>query len=531
MSSVLKAGWFASRVIAPNTSTLILPVLEMIEDPTSVLSVFFDTSLKSFVLLLDVQPGHSMYTNLSDDEQTEFLLKISVISDINDRRLTKYNTVISKETETADSFKTESELQQNINLDTIRYGSTEKAPPVTSFALFGGINATSFLSILKNKANDQNKPESAQVLVVVDYLRTEIMRNHYQIGVIVMPRISGSIPMAGITITWDIVAEQIASVLQIVIKQKSIPFDLHNNNQLFNPTTGNLVIIDYGRTSGLLEPGDKFLDTPTKQQILTKITTEYEVLFNRFEQEYTDIPYDPNNELHDRICEYMREVLLWIKEIEIHGNMIYFPGRYVSDPEEASRMKFIVSVMKLPPGNQCQLFYNAFKKLVGSIDVSDEELTYSRIREYISEGRIIGFGDVTSGDFYCDIPHSIGSFIMHTTEPLPIPVLANFAPNMNSNTNSSQTVPYTQTASNTQTVPYTQNPSSSPPFQTFFGFRFGGAPMRTKSKLKSYRNISPKYVKNRSKFLTSKRKIKNNEKLGKQQKTRKTIKTKKTKKN
>ena len=228
MSSLLKDGWFESRGIAPpNTSTLILPVLEMIEDPTSVLSVFFDTSLKSFVLLLDVQPGHSMYTNLSDDEQTEFLLKISVISDINDRRLTKYNTVISKETETADSFKTESELQQNINLDTVRYGSTEKAPPVTSFALFGGINATSFLSILKNKAIGQNRPESAQVLVVVDYLRTEIMRYNYQIGVIVMPRISGSIPMAANTfITWDIVAEQIASVLQIVIKQKSIPFDL-----------------------------------------------------------------------------------------------------------------------------------------------------------------------------------------------------------------------------------------------------------------------------------------------------------------
>ena len=220
MSSVLKAGWFASRVIDPNTSTLILPVLEMIEDPTSVLSVFFDTSLKSFVLLLGVQPGHSMYTNLSDDEQTEFLLKISVISDRNDTSLTKYtNANISKSTESADSFKTESELQQNINLDTIRYGSTEKAPPVTSFALFGGINATSFLSILKNKANSQRRAESAQVLVVVDYLRTEIMRNHYQIGVIVMPRISGSIPMAANTIiTWDIVAEQIASVLQIVIK-------------------------------------------------------------------------------------------------------------------------------------------------------------------------------------------------------------------------------------------------------------------------------------------------------------------------
>lgn len=528
MSSLLKDGWFTSRSIAPNTSTLILPVLEMIEDPTSVLSVFFDTSLKSFVLLLDVQPGHSMYTNLSDVEQTEFLLKISVISDRNDVSLTKYtNANISKSTESADSFKTESELQQNINLDTIRYGSTEKAPPVTSFALFGGINATSFLSILKNKAIGQNRPESAQVLVVVDYLRTVIMRYNYQIGVIVMPRISGSIPMAGITITWDIVAEQIASVLQIVIKQKSIPFDLHSNNQLFNPTTGNLVIIDYGRTSGLLEPGDEFLDTPTKQQILHKITTEYEILFNGLEHEYTDILYDPNNKLHRHICQYMSSVLSWIKEIEIHGNMTRFPGRYDSNPETASRMKFIGSVMTLPPDEQCRVFYNAFKKLVDSIVVSDEELTHSRIREYISEGRIIGFRGVTSGDFYCDIPHSIGSFIMHTTEPLPIPVLASFAPAFNANQNANtQTVPYTQTAS------YTQNPSSTSPFPTFSGFSSsGGTPMRTKSKLKSYRNISPKYVKNRSKFLTSKRKIKNNEKLGKQRKTRKTKKTKKPKKN
>lgn len=40
MSSVLKEGWFESRGITRGPNTLFFPVLEMIANPTSVISVF-----------------------------------------------------------------------------------------------------------------------------------------------------------------------------------------------------------------------------------------------------------------------------------------------------------------------------------------------------------------------------------------------------------------------------------------------------------------------------------------------------------
>lgn len=40
MSSVLKEGWFESRGITRGPNTQFFPVLEMIANPTSVISVF-----------------------------------------------------------------------------------------------------------------------------------------------------------------------------------------------------------------------------------------------------------------------------------------------------------------------------------------------------------------------------------------------------------------------------------------------------------------------------------------------------------
>ena len=135
MSSVLAEDFFHRIGEEPAGDNLFFPILIMIEDPASEISVFFDSSLKSWVLLLRVPPGHSWYRDLAEIEQLEFLLKISVITRVNDQNLGMYKGTIKKQSESADSFKQEAELQQKINIDSARYGSREICPPVTSFVL------------------------------------------------------------------------------------------------------------------------------------------------------------------------------------------------------------------------------------------------------------------------------------------------------------------------------------------------------------------------------------------------------------
>ena len=125
MSSVLAEDFFEKIGLAPSTHHLFFPILIMIEDPASEISVFFDSSLKSWVLLLSVPPGRSLYTDLAGNEQLEFLLKISVITRENDQKLEPYQFFTKKQSESVDSFKNEAELQQNISVDSARYGSDE----------------------------------------------------------------------------------------------------------------------------------------------------------------------------------------------------------------------------------------------------------------------------------------------------------------------------------------------------------------------------------------------------------------------
>ena len=552
MSSVLREDWFESRGIPANSSTLFFPVLEMIANPSSSLSLLFDSSLYSWVLLLTVVPGNSNYTTIPGDEQIHFLFKITVITPQQNQQLDEYYG-IKKRSESVESFSQETKLQQNINLDNIRYGRAEKAPPVTSFALFGGAQATSFLSILKNKAIRQNDYETAGVMRVLDYLRPMIMQNNYHLGVIVMPKYSNASTLArrikaGWKITLDFNAEQIASVLKMIIWHKGMPFDLHENNQLLDMMNDELVIIDYGRTSGLLEPGDNFLDSASKRRIYDEITGKYEPEFNRLEGEYSKNPsIDANSKLYQEICRYMNAVLAWVKEIEIRGNMRRFPKRYDSNPEDASKMTFIRKIMMLDPVTNCEVLYTAFKKLVEYNKVKNRGLTQHEISKFIKEGRIIAFERVEPVAFYCDIPQQIGPFQMETTEP------------RNSSVSSAQGVGHTSryidSSSHSATVinegPPNQisTPSFSPDqvqgpvqgpvqdessvssmetdkHQTTDSFwkSFGGIRMGTKSK--SYRNATPKYVKNRTKYLISKRK----RKTRKTRKTKKQRKTRKTKK-
>lgn len=559
MSSVLKEGWFESRGIPPGPNTQFFPVLEMIANPTSVISVFFDTSLKSWVLLLRVQPGNSMYTNFSGVEQTDFLLKISVITRENDETLPAYKVFTKKQSESQESFTEEAERQQTMSMDSARYNSDEICPPVTSYALFGydpatsarsigkAAAATSFLSVLKNKVISQRSipmsPDelykSEDVNKVVDYLRILVMRHRFKVlpftpeitvlglGVIVMPREVNSITISdyiknlnGGPIPYVVFAQQAASLLQLVIKQKVIPFDLHGKNQLIDDKL-SVKIIDFGRSVGV-KPGDvgdeDFLSREEKAHVYNEITQlhGYEPQLNGLERTIdTRGPYDAKNRDHAKICQTIQEILLWIKSIELAGVSRRF-GR--SNP--SSKMTFIEEIEKMDPTDKCLTLYTAFKIFISSNAVNDKAITQGKIRQLIGEHRIIGFGRADSNVFYCHIPQTIGPFTMETTEP------------PDTNVSSAQGGPpsrYLDSTSDSSTVvnagPQLANMSSSTQFSTpaflpvqgstqgpkkdsSFWTNFGGTSDSIRNKRKSYRNVASKYVKKRTKYLTSKRKRK-----------------------
>ena len=470
MSSLLKDGYFSSRPDLLQggrilSNILFFPVIEMISDPTSVISIFFDTSLKSWVLKLVVLPGRSMYTNISGVEQTQFIIKLCIVTP----PITKNGVVVPiytkmpeyfsingnpspypKSSETADSIFSESKIQQDVSLDSILGGSNEVSPPVTSFVIFDVPQSAEFLSILKNKAFFQG---SRDLIHTIDYLRTTIMNNRYKLGVIVMPMVLNSIPVAQIQISDDkLRIETTTSVVRLVVIDKAFPFDLHTNNRLYvtdptNPLNNRVVLIDFGRTSGLRPDDDdnSYIDKQDRIILYELITSNYEPrlygLLRSFESNKNNAA--ATAAMEGEICQYMKEVLEWIKNVEIQCNQKreqMLRGRQL-DPDEAYKMKFIDIILNTPDERaRCGLLMESFKNLSDSIKVTNPAINKRAIDTIISQGRIIGFRGVVASDFECSrIPDRIGNFTINKIEPQPNPQAASAA--------SSSTASYTGTAS------------------------------------------------------------------------------------
>jgi hypothetical protein len=438
--------------------------------------------------------------------------------------------------------------------------------------------------------------KSEDVKHVVDYLRILVMRHKFKVlpfspeitilglGVIVMPREVNSITVSdfiknlgGVPIPYVVFAQQAASLLQLVIKQKVIPFDLHGKNQLIDDKL-SVKIIDFGRSVGV-KPGDvgdeDFLSREEKAHAYNEINGlhGYEPQLNGLERAIdTREPYNSKNIGQAKICQTIEEILLWIRSIELAG-----VSRRFSRSNPSSKMTFIEEIEKMDPTDKCLTLYTAFKIFISSNAINDKTITQGRIRELIGENRLVGFGRANPLVFYCHIPQTIGPFTMETTEPPDTnvtsaqggppsryidssdsatvinagPQLANMSstqlmpqafaqgPQLANLSSSTQLMPpafaqgpqLANMSSSTQLMPqaFAQGPnpgqSPGPGTSTFWGSfyesskdqgsrkGFGGSyktrsKIKTKRRLKLYRNLAPKYVKNRTKYLTSKRKRK-----------------------
>ena len=288
-----------------------------------------------------------------------------------------------------------------------------------------------------------------------------------------MPRILNSVPVASITISdHNLTIAQIVSIVRLIVINKAFPFDLHPNNQLYVGTTNQIVIIDFGKTSGVIPSDDNnsYIDNSDKTELYGLITSNYEprlfALSRQFESNKGNTDAAAISRMESDICEYMSNVLVWIKGVEdmcIRKRLdkLHHQGMSYVDDKYFKMKKFIDDIVNMSDGRaKCGLLMESFKKISDSIQVTNRAISKSSIDTVISEGRIIGFHGVNASNFECSsIPDRIGNFPINKVEPPTNTPGASAASNANGS--SPSTSISTPTPTNTNTITNTSSDSTT----------------------------------------------------------------------
>jgi hypothetical protein len=236
-------------------------VYDMLASPSSTLSILTTSSLKGFMLKLDVIEEEAAYKTDNNTPITSYILKFVVISNGNRvERLENYNNK-TKESEKHDDFIEEAKLQQSIWMSSIQQIQHEICPSVANLAIFDNNGARILLDDLFNM---YDLPELKELTDLFTYLYRQLTGTR-GLGILTMPNIVGSqtlyrfynIPGISNAVKIDVKAQLAAQVIILFLYLCVIHFDLHSSNSLvfLNPTTNNYEtrIIDFGRVSDICE--------------------------------------------------------------------------------------------------------------------------------------------------------------------------------------------------------------------------------------------------------------------------------------
>lgn len=276
-------------------------IYDMINSPSGVLKLLTFSSLKGFIITLDVSPDDSEYLKLTGSKFTEpetsFLLKFAVITPRNNENLGVYKT-IDKASESQDSFFEEAKLQQKIWKKSIQGGRPAICPPVANFSLFDNINSKNILQYLINlpvsKANADVKDIFNFLFKIINYPGNA----DCGIGVIVMPKVENSDTFGkfrdtavgqdfkGITLTDTVKNEGYscvsAQVVRLFVDIGVIHFDLHSGNALMYNEGGQIkcLLIDFGRVSDITNgKDDEYLTALEKNNLIVQKNAFYDAIF------------------------------------------------------------------------------------------------------------------------------------------------------------------------------------------------------------------------------------------------------------
>jgi hypothetical protein len=304
----------------------------MIVAPSAELNLLTYSSLKGFMITLNVKPRDSSYYGGIQGRRkvTSFLLKFAVITPRDNTGLPPYKGV-RKSSESQDSFFEEAKLQQYVWVSSVLGNKPEICPPIANFAIFS-IDAS--LELIKTiRGHHRASPE---VIEIMSYFKTLLDTiPSVQLGLIVMPMIpartltqeiqkikgtatfSRNNKTAYIKECYDCLAAQ---VVRLFIEIGVIHFDLHNSNSLIRDVGGSResIIIDFGRASNILKQSDDdYLSwagrRPTKQEILVEK--------EKFLQSYYLLQ---SNATEQQKSSFILDVIAYITMIDLKGNQRVF---------------------------------------------------------------------------------------------------------------------------------------------------------------------------------------------------------------
>ena len=273
------------------------PILDMIVHPESTIKVLTYSSLKGFMISLNVDKQQSEYNYLSETPPrnftkpvTDFLLKLAIItkkernigrinfpssssssSSIKTRNI--YNGFgismlldsdededsngILKYSETIDSFIEEAKIQQKIWYTSLSNNKDQICPSIANFSMFTNKNSRRLLNLLKYKTKDEVLKHILNWIINI----LENNETDTEIGIITMPLIqksstfdtylnlyeNGEIPKNEFLMSIE---SFLIQTLRLWIDHRIYHADLHMNNSLiYKNDDGEIkcVLIDFGK--------------------------------------------------------------------------------------------------------------------------------------------------------------------------------------------------------------------------------------------------------------------------------------------
>lgn len=249
----MKGGLILTEPFLPGFT----PVLQMIQNGVIRL-LTYERSLVGIIFTLTVLEGNSKYIDIKRQIQTEFVIKLVVISN---PRTTYSLPNLSREykaTTTKEKFLNEARIQQNVWTESILYGGEEFSPSVVNFALFNNANGKILLQMMMDKYIgylDRDRPDFNIIPELILLLTT---KPSYEIGVLVMPNILNTITLEKYDINqkstmgkayMKAYRNSIKNILRLYFFHKIISKDLHEDNILITvDALENSYILDFGYT-------------------------------------------------------------------------------------------------------------------------------------------------------------------------------------------------------------------------------------------------------------------------------------------
>lgn len=239
--------------------TLFQPVYDMIMHPDTHFSVMVISSLKGFMISMQVTEEASEYLNRDTGGRfripvTNFLFKFAIVTS-GDETLSPFTIggeSYSKSSEPKQDFYQEAILQQTLWLNSIEGGKIEVCPSVVGLAFLR--NPRQFFALIKSKINGQppNKFDAVE-----RYLLTELQKNPtWELGIIVQSLVENSFQIADFIDNSATREEEKneaiiyagAQLLRLFLFYKVIHLDTHLGNILVVNNNGNIkcFIIDFG---------------------------------------------------------------------------------------------------------------------------------------------------------------------------------------------------------------------------------------------------------------------------------------------